>query len=92
MNFDINIWLDYRNEARKIGNYISLFNKEGYLNIGRYELETLISQITVILKKSSIYLDQCNIKMPKPLWVYKRDDTTTHRSSPDFAYGHLLNK
>lgn len=47
-------------------------------------------KIKTLTQRSNTYLDQCGMKMKKPLWHYDRHNKETHKSSPDFRYAHLL--
>ena len=42
------------------------------------------------IDRCSKYLDSCGLRPEKPLWKFNIKDPTTHISSPDFAYKHLL--
>lgn len=91
MNFDIRVWIKYRKNAEKIAEYIAeRKDGDGYTDIHRKELNELVDDITIHLKKCSNYLNKSGIKMPAPLWRYVLNDPTTHKSSPQFAYGHLV--
>jgi hypothetical protein len=91
-NFDLKIWKSYRKKATDIGEYIDN-NKDKYGNIilTKKELKQALDEISVILRKSSNYMDKCGLIMPKSKWRYLEKDTSTHVSSPDFKYKHLLN-
>ncbi len=49
-------------------------------------------QIKTWVERSNRYLNQCGMKMPKPLWYYDRKNPETWVSDPSFKYGHLLEK
>lgn len=91
-NFDIKVWNEYRNRASKISERIGKC-KDQYGNIimPKKELKLCIDEISAILKQSANYMDKNGMRMPKPLWKYIEKDTTTHASSQDFKYGHLIN-
>jgi len=100
MKFDLNIWWDYRNKAKIIGDYIlahkeCTYDKEGNfkkykLKMDEEEFQYNIKKITAILKECSNYLMACGMYMPKPLWKFSIDDTKTWKSHRDFAFEHLL--
>lgn len=50
----------------------------------------LESQIQSLMQRSNKYLDQCGLRMPKPLWHYDRKDPKTWPWHESFKYGHLL--
>lgn len=50
------------------------------------------SEIKSLTQRSGKYLDQCGLKMPRPLWHYDRKSPETWISDPSFKFGHLLEK
>lgn len=91
-DFDIKVWNQYREKASKISERIgNCRDQYGNIVLPKKELKLLIDEISAILKQSSNYMDKNGFRMPKPLWKYDEKDTTTHASSPDFKYGHLIN-
>jgi hypothetical protein len=71
----------YTDDGSYIAPKINL-TKDAQLN-----LEDKIKSLT---QKSCTYMDQCGLKMPRPLWHYDRKNPETHASAPEFLYGHLL--
>ncbi len=47
-------------------------------------------RIKSLCQRSNKYLDQCGMRMPKPLWHYDRKNPETHKSAPQFKYAHLI--
>jgi hypothetical protein len=47
-------------------------------------------QIYNLTELADRYLDQCDLKMPKPLWHYDKKDPKTWASHESFQYGELL--
>lgn len=50
----------------------------------------LENKIKSLSQKSGHYMDQCGMRMPKPLWHYDRKNPETWISDPSFKFGHLL--
>ncbi len=48
------------------------------------------SEIKSMTQRSGMYLDQCGLRMPRPLWHYDRKNPETWISDPSFQYGHLV--
>lgn len=63
---------------------------EPVLDLTIDEQHVLERKIRTLLHRNNAYLDQCGMKMPKPLWQYDIKKPETHFSSPEFKYGHLL--
>ena len=47
-------------------------------------------EIKILLNRSARYLDECGMAMQKPLWIYDKYDTKTHRSNENFRYEYLI--
>lgn len=99
MNFNIRKWLRIYNRVHALGKMLA-DSKPTHDDLGNYiapvaalgkdtqmNLEFEIRELT---QRSNRYLDQCGLKMPKPLWHYDRKNPETHISAPEFKYGHLL--
>lgn len=48
------------------------------------------AEIKVITMRSAAYMDQCGMRMPKPLWTYDARNPKTWVSDRSFKYGHLV--
>ncbi len=67
MQFSLDVWHDYRNKARSIGDVIMSFkNKEtnAYEGISSEERQALINEITTILDQCNNYMDACGLCTP----------------------------
>ena len=60
------------------------------IEMSREDQATLESKIASLCQRSGKYLDQCGLRMPRPLWVYDRKNPETHASAPEFKYRHLM--
>jgi hypothetical protein len=100
MKFNIKKWREFYDNTQYIGKMLNdarttiddnkvVHPPISYLNIDvKYSLENDIQDIT---KKCSRYLDACGLYMPRALWGYDHEDSTTWASHESFAYKHLLN-
>ena len=59
-------------------------------NLSKCAQDGLENDIRRQIERSKYYLNQCGLRMPRPLWKYDYKDETTHASSPKFIYQHLL--
>lgn len=90
MDFDINVWLEMRAQANKIGEELNSFRDEqGKIQLSKFELDEYIEKITEILRCCSVYMDRHGMKMPRSKWKYNIKNEATHVSSEHFAYHHL---
>lgn len=99
MKFSIKEWRRMYDKVNALGAML-IDSRPTYTDNGSYispvtELSKafqaeLESNIKNIIKRSSMYLDQCGLKISKPCWYYDRDDPRTWCSHESFKYGHLL--
>lgn len=61
-------------------------------NLSKSAQDGIETDIRGIIERSKYYLNQCGLRIPKPLWKYNREDPTTQASSPEFQYQHLITK
>lgn len=92
MQFSTKEWFEYREKAMKVGMKLDQLKKQhgGKIKMEDEATHHYIEEITVILRKCSSYMDKCSLGMRNTLWDYNSRDETTHISSPEFAYKHLL--
>mgnify|MGYP001600831268 CR=1 FL=1 len=95
MQFNIKIWTNIYNKVNALGKQLkeSMPDWDGNPPIAPMSTEEqaeLRSQIKTLSQKSDTYLDQCGMRMPRPLWAYKLKDPTTWASDPSFAYEDFL--
>lgn len=101
MRFILKDWLNTYKKVHALGKKLHDSNPT-YDSIGNYIAPKyalsksvqmdLQSDITSLIKRSNKYMDQCGLRMPKPLWYYDRKNPETHASSEQFIYGHLITK
>lgn len=60
------------------------------IELSKEAQNNLESQLISLAQLGSKYLDQCGMRMPKPLWRYERKKPETHWSDPQFKYAHLV--
>lgn len=60
------------------------------IHLDKGEQDMLETRIKTLMQRNSKYLDQCGMKMRKPLWYYDRKNPETWASDPAFEYGHLV--
>jgi hypothetical protein len=98
MNFSVKEWRRMYDAAHELGvklknsrpTYDEDYNYYPPISpLTRGQQASLEDRIQIIMEKNNQYLDQCDMKMPKPLWVYDRLKPDTHRSSKHFKYDHL---
>jgi hypothetical protein len=49
----------------------------------------LIMEIKELTMKARKYLNDCDMRMPDPLWIYDIENNTTWASHENFKYKHL---
>lgn len=95
MQFNLKEWLKIYNRVHALGKEL----KEGRPDadgitaknpLSMTEQFKLESDIKNLLQRSNSYLDQCKMRMPKPLWHYDNKDPSTWISDPSFKYWHRL--
>lgn len=85
-------WLAFYKKAHAIKNpvkYLHDQDKKKRLPLSDGVFEAFIQDINRLLCKCSFYLDQNNVKMTRPKWIYDINDTKTWKSSIDFKYKNL---
>ncbi len=101
MEFSIREWRKMYDKAHGLGKILRdsfpTYDNEGKYYppktiLSRIEQKDLEFDIKTLVQRSSQYLKQCNMKMPKPLWNYDRKNPETHASALEFKFGHLLEK
>ena len=99
MHFDIKEWRKFYDRVNELGKKLRdsrpTYDDEGRFiypvaPLSKEEQFQLEDQIASLTKRSGKYLDQCGLKMPRPLWHYDRKDCKTWRSHESFKYEHLL--
>ncbi len=99
MKFSIKDWRVYYDAIHILGKALR-DSRPTYTDIGDYIYpvaplspqvqDELESDIKTLSQRCNRYLDQCHMRMPKPLWHYDRKNPETHASAPEFKYGHLV--
>ena len=99
MQFNVNEWRRYYDQIHNLGkmlndSYPSMDEHRNYVaptvNLRKDAQLNLEKEIKEWIDRCSKYLDSCGLRPEKPLWKFNIKDPTTHISSPDFAYKHLL--
>ena len=99
MNFNIKEWLRIYNKVHALGKMLrdsrpTYDALENYIEpkypLTREYQAKLESDIKTLTERSNRYLDQCGLRMPKPLWHYDNKDPGSWISDPKFRYGHLV--
>lgn len=99
MKFSMNEWLKMYNEVHALGTKLRdsrpTYDDEGGYIAPKTELtkdvqSRLEFQIQSLTERSNRYLDQCKLKMPRPLWYYIHKEPETHASDKRFKYAHLM--
>lgn len=99
MQFSMKEWLHNYNKVHTLGRMLRAsrptFDDEGdYIAPETYLSKSaqgnIEFEIRTLMQRNNRYMDQCGLRMPKPLWHYERDNPKTHMSSREFQYGHLV--
>ena len=91
MEFDLNIWLSYREKSTEISTELRQYQDAGG-RVGSMEWQDFCDELAAVTKSCGAYLDSVGIKLPAAKWKYNPDDQTTWVSHRDFAYQQLLRK
>ena len=98
MKFSIKDWRRMYDLAQELGTQLknSRPTYDDCLNyyppvhpLPKIQQHALEDRIQTIMTNNNQYLDECGMKMPKPLWVYNRLNPETHLSSKQFKYEHM---
>lgn len=99
MKFELKEWRRFYDKIHALGQMLrdsrpTYTEKGSYIapicELSKDAQHELESQIQSLSQRCGRYLDQCGMRMPKPLWYYDRKDPKTWRSHESFKYGHLL--
>jgi len=99
MQFSMKEWLRCYDTVHDLGSQLKAsqrtFDYDGKIipaihPLKKREQKAIEFNIRGLIQRSSGYLNHCGMPMPKPLWRYDKDDPTTHASSPEFKYQHLV--
>lgn len=90
----MDLWTRNYREVQRVGRQYadSCFDIEGKrkLELNPEEQERLLKRIKFLQRQASQYLDSRKLLPKPPLWHYNPNDNTTHASSRQFKYDHLV--
>ena len=90
----MDLWTRNYHEVQRLGRQYadSCFDYEGKrkLELTEEEQTKLLKRIKYLQEQASQFLDFKKLIPKPPLWQYNPNDKTTHASSREFKYDHLV--
>lgn len=95
MNFSVKEWRKMYDEVHRLGAILkdarpTFTQEQQYIPpkswLNKEAKDDLECEISMLLKRSDQYLDQCGMKKPAPLWHYDKKNVKTWLSHESFEY------
>lgn len=94
MAFSIAVWRKYYDQINALGSVVRQnihdYHDTGHCDLPKDKIDAMLKDADEICKTSAAYMTKNGIYPSSVKWIYNIKDTTTHCSSPDFVYAHLM--